>query len=163
MRSWVPLVAVVLLLAGCASAAPSERSAEGSDGPLTGLGASKAQAAEIIDRVATADEYQAAFQRYRQCMSKAGFELTDVEFANSVYEFGVLSAAVEDGADDECYVSEFRYIDELWQTSDAVENNSVTAQLFRKCLGVRGIEPRSSLKEMDEQLREARIEMRDCL
>lgn len=159
MRSWVPLVAVVLL-AGCSSAAPSERSAEG---PLAGRGASAAQAAEIIDRVATADEYEAAFQRYRECMSKAGFELADVEFANSVYEFGVLSAAVENGADDECYVSEFRYTDELWQTSDAVENNSVTAQLFRKCLGVRGIEPGNSLKEMVEQLREARIEMRDCL
>lgn len=162
MRSWVPLVAVVLL-AGCASVAPAERSAEGSDGPLTGRGASEAQAAEIIDRVATADEYQAAFQRYRACMSKAGFELTDVEFTNSVYEFGVLSAAVENGADDKCYVSELRYTDELWQTSDAVENNSVTAQLFRKCLGVRGIEPGNSLKEMDKQLREARIEMRDCL
>lgn len=165
-RSWVLVVAVVLLLAGCSSSAPSEQSAEGADGPLTGVDvsdASEAQAAEISDRVATADEYQAAFQRYRGCLSAAGFELSGVEFTNSVYKFGVPNAAVEDGADDECYMSEFRYTDMLWQSSDAVQNNSETAQLLRECLQERGIEPGDTLEEMDEQLREAGVEVPECL
>lgn len=165
-RKWVLVVAVVLLLAGCSSSASSEQSADGADGPLTGVDvseASEAQAAEISDRVATADEYQAGFQRYRECLSAAGFELTGVEFTNSVYEFGVPNAAVEDGADEVCYVSEFRYTDMLWQNTDAVQNSSDTAQLLRECLQERGIEPRDSLEELEEQLSGAGIELPECL
>ena len=164
-RGWV-LVVAVLLLAGCSSSAASERSAEGPDGALTGLDvsdASEAQAAEISDRMATADEYQAAFQRYRECLSAAGFELRDVDLTGPVYEAGVPSAAVENGADEECYVSEFRYTDMLWQTSDAVQNNSESAQFLRECLREHGIEPADTLEEMDEQRREAGIEVPECL
>lgn len=159
-------VAVALLLTGCSSVASTEPSVEGTEGPLTGVevsDASDAQAAEISDRVATADEYQAAFQRYRECLSAAGFELRDVVLRNSVYEFGVPNAAVEDGADDECYVSEFRYTDMLWQSSDAVQNTSDTAELLRGCLQERGIEPGGTLEEMEGQLREAGIEIPECL
>jgi hypothetical protein len=160
------LVVAVVLLAGCSSAASSERSAADADGPLAGLDvsdASEAQAAEISDRAATADEYQAAFQRFRECLSGAGFELTDVALKNSVYEFGVPDAAVQDGADEECYVSEFRYTDILWQTSDAVQNDSENAQSLRECLRERGIEPGDTLEEMNGQLREAGIEPPECL
>lgn len=164
-RSWVLVVGVVLL-AGCSSLAPSEPSAKSTDDPLRGVDvshASAAQAAEIRDRVATADEYQAAFQRFRECLSAAGFELTDVEFTNSEYEFGVPNTAVEDGAHGPCYVSEFRYTDWLWQSSHAVHKNSETARLLRECLQERGIEPRDTLEEMDGQLREAGIEVPECL
>ena len=157
------LLVAMLLLTGCSSTAPSASSgAEGLEG-VDVSGASTAQASEIGDNVATVDEYQAAFQRYRECLSAAGFELTDVEFTGFVYEAGVPNAAVEDGADEECYVSEFRYTDMLWQGSDAVQNNSDTAQLLRDCLQGRGIEPADTLEEMNGQLGEAGIEVSECL
>jgi hypothetical protein len=161
LRSGVLVASVVLLLAGCSSA-PGQRSAED---PLTGVdlsAVSEAQAAEISDRVATADEYQAAFQRYRECLSAAGFELRDMEYTGLVYQYGVPDEAVQDGADDECYESEFRYTDILWQGTDAVQNSSETAQFVRECLQDQGIEPADTMKEMDAQLREAGIEITTC-
>ncbi len=164
----IPAAVLVLplLLGGCSSSAPSEQSAGGPGDALTGADVSDAsaeQAAEISDRKATAGEYQAAFQRYRECLSAAGYELSGVDLTNSVYEFGVPGAAVEDGADAECYQAEFRYVDMLWQSSDDVQNNSDTAHLYRECLQERGIEPGDTLEEMSEQLREAGIEPPECL
>ena len=162
LRSWA-LVLAVVLLGGCSSADSSEQSA---GDPLTGAdlsAASAEQAAEISDREASADDYQAAFQRFRECLSAAGFELTDVEFKNNLYEFGVPNAAVEDGADEECYRAEFYYVDMLWQSSDLVQNSSETTQLLRECLAERGIEPQDTAAEIDAQLREAGIEPPECL
>jgi hypothetical protein len=156
----------MMLLTGCGASASSEQTAQEPDGRLTGLdvsGASDEQASEISDGVATADEYREAFQRYRTCLSAAGFDLVGVRFTQSLYEFGVPDAAVEGGADDECYASEFQFTDMLWQTSDAVQNKSDTAHLLRTCLRERGIEPRGTLNEMDSQLREAGIEAPECL
>jgi hypothetical protein len=90
------VLVLAVLLGGCSSAAPSARSAGGAGDPLKGAdlsGASAAQAGEISDRAATADEYQAAFQRYRTCLKAAGYELKDLEFKNHVYEFGVPNEA----------------------------------------------------------------------
>src|SRR5690349_14068068 len=110
-----------MLLGGCSSAAPPARFAGGKPDPLRGAdlsGVSAAQAGEIGDRAATADEYEAAFQRYRKCLDAAGHALRDVEFRNRVYEFSVPNEAVEDGTDQTCYRAEFQYTDVLWQTTD---------------------------------------------
>ncbi|WP_418605296.1 hypothetical protein [Georgenia sp. SUBG003] len=164
----IPAAGIVLavLLGGCSSSAPSEPPAGGKADALTDVDVSDAsaeQAAEISDRMATADEYRAAFQRYRECLSAAGFELTDLDPTGSVYEYAVPDAAVEDGADAECYDAEFRYVDMLWQTAEDVQNSSDTAQLHRECLQERGIEPADTLEQMSEQLREAGIELPECL
>lgn len=162
LRNWAFVVAV-MLLGGCSTS--SEQSTDSPDGPLTGVDVSNgspAQAEEISDREATADEYQAAFQRFRECMSAAGFELEDVEFANFVYEFGIPNAAVEDGTDAECYQAEFQYVDMLWQSTEEVQNSSDAAQFLRECLQEHDIEPAGTLREMSDQLREAGIEPSEC-
>ncbi|QGH69175.1 hypothetical protein [Pseudactinotalea sp. HY158] len=124
---------------------------------------SAAQAEEISDRVATAEEYQAAFTRYRECLRASGFELEDVRFENHEYHFGVPNAAVSDGADYECYQAEYRYVDILWQNSDLVQEARDPSPAFRECLQERGIEPAENMNEILEQLREAGIEPPECL
>jgi len=114
-----------MLLGGCSSAASPDGFADGRRDPLRGAdlsGVSVAQTEEIGDRVATADEYRTAFQRYRACLNAAGYDLQDVQMNGDVYEFGVPARAVEDGADATCYRAEFQYTDVLWQTSDVVGN-----------------------------------------
>jgi len=159
------MVGVALLLGGCSSSDPGQ-SAGGPDDPLADLdvsGASPEQTAELSDGEVTADEYEAAFQRYRECLSAAGYELADVQFDNHVYSFGVPGEAVDSGVDDECYSAEFRYVDMLWQGTDDVTNSSDTAEFVRECLRDRGIEPADTLEEMSQQLREANIEHSECL
>lgn len=163
LRSCALIVALVLL-SGCSST-DAEQLADDRD-PLANSDvsdASEEQAAEISDREVTLDEYEAAFQRYRECLSAAGFELRDLRFERHRYRFGVPGEAVESGVDDECYNAEFRYVDMIWQSSDHVRNSSDTAQFTRECLQDHGIEPADTLDEMDEQLEEAGLEWSDCL
>lgn len=158
------LLTFALLLAGC-SGSP-ESSTGDADNLLRDFDlsiVSEAQAEELSDREVTADEYHAAFQRYRGCLSAAGFELRDLEFKGKVYEFGVPGDAVEDGVDTECYLSEFKYVDMIWQTSDDIQNNSETARFYRDCLQRNGIEPAETLEEMSKQLKDAGIKPPDCL
>jgi hypothetical protein len=116
-RGWA-LVLATVLLSGCSSVDSPEQPPKD---PLAGADfsdASDAQAAEISDHEVTVDDYEAAFQRFRECLSAAGFELTDVELKNQVYEYGIPNAAVEAGVDEDCYRAEFYYVDVLWQYSD---------------------------------------------
>ncbi|MFI1727592.1 hypothetical protein [Streptomyces sp. NPDC020489] len=108
------------MLAGGCSSSGSEKSTGDSDDPLTGADlsiASEEQAGEIGDRKVTADEYRAAFGRFRACLSTAGFELTDVALEDGVYDFALPDAAVQEGADQECYRREYYFTDLLWQMS----------------------------------------------
>jgi hypothetical protein len=125
--------------------------------------ASKAQAAEMADGKATVNEYHAAFQRYRECMRAAGFELEDVRFKDDIYEFGVPAAAVEDSdADAECYDREYYFTDTLWQSSAGVVNASETTQQLRRCLDERGIAPEDTRADIERQLREHGIGPVEC-
>lgn len=164
MRLRRGLLIFALVLGGC-SASP-ESSTSDADNLLQELDlsvASESQAEEIRDHEVTADEYHAAFQRFRGCLSAAGFELRDLELKDNVYEFGVPSDAVEDGSDIECYLSEFKFVDILWQTSDDISNNSETARFYRDCLQRNGINPAQGIEEMNKQLEEAGIAPPDCL
>lgn len=163
---WGGALMLALLVGGCSSSDSAEGSAGGADDPLVGADlsiASEAQAAEIADRTVTANEYQAAFQRYRECLSAAGFELSDVELENGVYDFGVPDAAVQDGADEDCYEGEYYFVDMLWQTSDAILNASESTQRLRTCLQEHGVEPGDTRAEIDVQLREEAIDISECL
>ena len=87
--------------------------------PLTGWDlsvASAAQAAEIADRVASQQEYRAAYGRYRACMLASGYELEvmpPVLAEGGRHTFAVPDEAVRSGVDGECYEREFEFVDLL--------------------------------------------------
>ncbi|MDD9206556.1 hypothetical protein PU560_08765 [Georgenia sp. 10Sc9-8] len=147
----------------------SEQSADGPRDPLAHVDlsdASAAQVAELSDRTVTRDEYEAAFQRYGDCMSAAGFEVQYVGLTDHVHHYVVSNAAVEDGADAECYEAEYHYVDMLWQGNDLVQNArdaAPAAPVMQECLRERGIEPGDTAGEVDNQLRQAGIDLSQCL
>lgn len=162
-RQGLAFVTALVLLVGCSGAEPPEASG---DEPLGGLDvsvASAAQSAEISDGVVTADEYQAAFQRYRECLSVAGYEMTYADLSGPVYDYAVPAPAVADDTEGECYDAEFRFVDILWQGSQPAGSDSETAEFYRNCLQKHGIEPSATVAEMDGQLRETGIEITECL
>ncbi|KRC91041.1 hypothetical protein ASE25_22055 [Terrabacter sp. Root85] len=124
--------------------------------------ASEAQAAEIRDNKVDASEYRAAFQRFRECLSAAGYELGQVELKHAMYEFAMPDAAVQSGAEKKCYHAEFNFVDILWQTSDGVQNGSQETQHLRDCLRKRGVEPGDTRAKVDMQMREEGVTLRDC-
>lgn len=160
---YLSLLSAAALLVGCSAGADSPDASDPPTFEVDTSNLSPEQAAEVEDGVVTADEYEAAFQRFRNCMSASGFELGDVEFTGLLYDYSVAHEAVVDGADAECYDAEFLHVDMIWQGSDAVQNSSDTAEFFRECLQGRGIEPADTLKEMSQQLRDAGIEPAECL
>lgn len=136
--------------------------------PLTGWDlsvASAAQAAEIADRVASQQEYRAAYGRYRACMSAGGYELEVMPpvLARGVHTFSVPDEAVRSGVDGECYGREFQFTDMLWQGSPAVQEQSEETQRLLECLGQRGVEPRPSTAEGDEPVRAPGTDVEECL
>ena len=136
--------------------------------PLAGAdltGISEAQAAEIEDRVATEEENRAAYERYRQCLSAAGFEISkdpmlkpDGTFMNG----GLSDAAVQSGVDQECYEREWYMTDMLFQSRPEFQNHPSRTQWMRDCLEERGIEPDETAAELFEQIRQAGISVVEC-
>lgn len=176
----VGAVALGLLLGACATTtdveplaagaptggpAPAPVTAAEEEDPLAGSDLSRVgpeQAAEIEDRVVTAEEYAAAFERYRGCMADAGHELGSVLHHDLVYRFVVSDAAVQDGTDDACYETEFHHVDGLWQIREEVYALSGQPEWEQECLRVRGVVPGATPEERHRQLRALGLDWGDC-
>lgn len=76
---------------------------------------SEAQTAAVADDAITAEEYQAGFDRYSDCMTQAGYPLTLVDRSGVVFEYSVTSEGFTSGANTTCYMSEFEKVDMGWQ------------------------------------------------
>jgi hypothetical protein len=82
------------------------------------LSPSAAEKSAIADGVVTRTEYLAGFNRYAGCMAAAGYAIGDVDQTAPVIQYPTSNAAVQSGADNRCYQTQFRAVDELWQTED---------------------------------------------
>lgn len=76
---------------------------------------SAAQQEAITDGVATEAEYRAAFDRYSQCMSTAGYPLVFVDQTGTIIQYSNTAEAVNSGHEARCYASEFERLDMAWQ------------------------------------------------
>lgn len=154
------VLATVVVLTGCTSQTP------GSAAPPDGSGSSsqavsRAQSAALSDGTVTEDEYESGYRRYVGCLKSAGFEILDNGEINKVHQFGVPAAAVSSGDDERCYVKEFKSIDIQWQISR--EDTSDTAKLIEACLTARGINPGTTMAQLDRQMKRNNISLDDCL
>jgi hypothetical protein len=80
--------------------------------------ASSQQLAEIEDGVVTRDEYVAAFNRFIGCMGAAGYDLSTAPQTATVFTYAVPDAAVTDGTDERCYLTQFKQVDMIWQVAN---------------------------------------------
>lgn len=78
------------------------------------LVASPAQKTNLADHTVTRDELLAAFSRYEGCMAALGHPL-DSPLSTIVPPDSASNAAVMDGSDERCFVTEYRDVDERWQ------------------------------------------------
>lgn len=73
------------------------------------------QQAALSDGIVTQDEYRAAFARYSECMSSAGYPLVFVDESLTVIQYSNTADAVGSGVEEQCYHSEFKQVDTDWQ------------------------------------------------
>ncbi|MFF1877511.1 hypothetical protein [Leifsonia sp. NPDC058230] len=106
------------------------------------------------------DEYQAAFNAYRACLMREGYELVDPQVKGDLMDFGVPGAAVDSGADDRCYDFNWAHVDQVWQI--AHEDTSESAQIIANCLREHRIEPSSMYGDNLELLEKNGIDIADC-
>ena len=71
----------------------------------------------LADGIVDEAEYRAGLNRYIACMAEAGFTIDVLETGEPIVRYVVPGEAVTDGADERCYVSEFRDLDIAWQVS----------------------------------------------
>lgn len=99
----------MLALAGCApQPTPTDSN--------FGFTASEEVTAAMADGTVSGDEYEQAFQRYRECLEREGYALLiEDDGSTPAIEYSVPTAAVDSGVDDECYYVEFYQVDTAWQ------------------------------------------------
>jgi hypothetical protein len=87
------------------------------------LSPSAAVRAAIADGTVTRDEYVAAFNQYLGCMAAAGYTISGYDESAPVIDYWNSEASVASGAENRCYVTQFRAVDSLWQTEDGGINS----------------------------------------
>lgn len=155
-------VALLAILTGCSASpsSPSEAS-EAPGTPTTNAAVSAEQTAALSDGKVSQDDYEAGYRRFADCMASAGFTLLDNGVTYDLHRFGIPSEAVDSGDDKRCYSLEFEAIDSAWQI--AHEDTSETAGLIKACLIAAGVAPKSTMKEMNDQLTAADLDFAQCL
>lgn len=121
---------------------------------------SAAQQAEMADGVVTYEEYHAAFARFEQCMSDAGYPVIGAAQVGDLIHYATSNEANTTGVDRQCYVAEFMTVDSTWQI--AHEDTSETAQILRDCLAEHGIEPPQRMEDIHAALEVAGLSIEDC-
>jgi len=106
------------------------------------------------------DEYKTSFDAYVACLQRKGYELADIHVENDLFTAGVPGAAVDSGADDECYGYNWSRVDDAWQI--AHEDTSESARLVSACLRSRNVAPSPSYQKNLELLKQHGIELADC-
>jgi hypothetical protein len=157
VRRAFALSALLLLLSGCAP--DPTLTAEQVVGPIPDAASAHQRAALADDRV-TREEYDAAFELFSACVRKAGFEVLVQGESNETIAYSVTETAVTSGVEGECYDTEFRMIDVVWQMSH-VDTSEATTQL-RECLEAHGIRPANTTEEVAQQLADAGIGLGSC-
>lgn len=79
---------------------------------------SRQQLAEMADGIATRDEYLAAFNRFVGCMGGAGHDVLADDADSVIINYGITSEAVDSGADELCYQTQFKDVDMAWQVQN---------------------------------------------
>lgn len=72
-------------------------------------------------------EYHQGFERYRQCLVAAGFELIPKEPKGEILTCAIPDSSIQAADDDRCYATEFKNIDATWQRARAANPPSTKA------------------------------------
>jgi hypothetical protein len=121
---------------------------------------SAAQQAELADGAVTEAEYHAAFERFSQCMSDAGYPVLGGEQVGYLIMYSTSNEAYTAGVDTQCYVAEFQEVDTAWQI--AHEDESQNTQILRDCLEAHGIDPPYATADVVAALEDAGIPFEEC-
>jgi hypothetical protein len=108
----------------------------------------------------TESAYRASFERYAACLGEGGHGVVLVDDTGPVLSYRVPAEAVATGVEGRCYVAEFEALDVAWQR--AHEDESAWADLLRKCLVDRGVEPGDTLAAMEFQREAIRLTPEAC-
>jgi hypothetical protein len=120
------------------------------------------QTAELADGVVTRAEDIAAFERYAVCMAALGHSIgnpADSEY-NAIPSYGIDDAAVNSGADNRCYVTQYQDVDDAWQAE--VEKGTEASYSIRECLTDLGVNPAASTKQEMDQFNSLQKNWQDC-
>jgi hypothetical protein len=123
-------VVAAILLAACSSDSVAS--------PTT-AGTTDQQAAALADGVVTFEEYEAAYGRFSDCLTAAGFPLIEsrLDPVTEQYQYVIAGPAVEGGTEDRCMKDFYDRVEIAWvQNPDRQQdpNNQSAADVMRACL-----------------------------
>ena len=117
------------------------------------------------DNVVSEDEYTAGYRRFVACLADKGYTVNELGRPSTVYDFGIPDAAVQSGADEECYRREFFQIDSTWQLANPPR--TIVSDWLTACLEEAGIEVGDTSDSNDDELgtraQEAGLDVGACI
>lgn len=122
--------------------------------------AGEAQLDAMRDGEVTQEEYNAGFERFRVCLRDAGYEMRDVELIGVVWEGGIPKEAVDSGAEEECYIREYKFVDVIWQVSN--QDDTEALHRMNYCLGIRGLATATTLSSAEQMIDEIGLDYAAC-
>ncbi len=114
---------------------------------------SSQEKALTADGIVTRDEELAAYNAYSVCMTTLGYPIVDLAELESGIEpqASISNDAVESGADNRCWQTQFRGADVLWQNE--VESGQVAVKSIDTCLKDNSVDaaatPAARMKQFD--------------
>lgn len=124
-------------------------------------GASQQQLDAIADSVVTDEEYTAGYRAYVACLAEAGYEVVEYGRPDSIFEIGIPDAAVQSGADDTCYNTHFKAVDELWQFANPVWDEN--GPKLQACLAAAGLPTDGNENELQQRMVDNGLDLMACL
>lgn len=147
----VLVVVAALLLAGCATTNAQAGSMPEAEEALT------PQLVETSRATVTAEQYEASFTKFAECMRRSGVAMVAQETVGGVHYFSFPSEA--QAGYEACY-SSFAEIDVAWQLQN--EYNNPTQVALRACLEEAGVTPGKTVAEVWDQVQRNSIDPVAC-
>jgi hypothetical protein len=122
---------------------------------------SAAQQAELADGVVTRAEDIEAYNRYSGCMAALGQPIDYAPTTTVVANYALPARAVDSGADNRCYVTEYKGVDAKWQLEN--EQTDISAKSLNACLLQRGVQPAADPTARFDQLQKLGAGLTDCI
>lgn len=118
------------------------------------------QQTALMDAEVTEAEYLEGFDRFRACLSEAGYELRDVQKIGKIMSAGIPAEAVESGVEEDCYNTEYRFLDIIWQVNNYDPGPEIA--MLNGCLEAGGFETGTELAEVKDLFDASGLDYMTC-
>jgi hypothetical protein len=118
------------------------------------------QTAQLAHTPITHADEAAAYERYLVCMAALGYNPGAIPTTTLTPQYTVGGGAVESGADNRCYVTQYGSVDSAWQLE--VEQTDIAKASLDACAKSNGLKPAATAQAIIDELNTQNLNWQAC-